>query len=243
MPPQRTLQTSRRSLDTISVWALLATLIASLFMFSPSVAIPFVETKTFLLAAGALITLALYILARLARGNIIFPPSVLIGALWLPVIAYALSATFSGVSFGNALWGSALEPDTLGFMLVVAVLGTLAALVLRRAEHYRTYLRANSYVFCIVVALEILILIVGQFVPDTISPSFSIVGSYMTSHSCSGSVLLARSSRFVFSNSRNAPVARSLLAWSARSFSSPLRILFLSGFSSLWSRSAYSLRR
>ena len=178
MPPQRTLQTSRRSLDTISVWALLATLIASLFMFSPSVAIPLVETKTFLLAAGALITLALYILARLARGNIIFPPSVLIGALWLPVIAYALSATFSGVSFGNALWGSALEPDTLGFMLIVAVLGTLAALVLRRAEHYRTYLRANSYVFCIVVALEILILIVGQFVPDTISPSFSIVGSY-----------------------------------------------------------------
>ena len=65
----------------------------------------------------------------------------------------------------------------------------------------------------------------------------------MTSHSCSGSVLLARSSRFVFSNSHNAPVARSLLAWSARSFSLPLRILFLSGFSSLWSRSAYSLRR
>ena len=68
MPPQQTIQTPRRSLDTISAWALLATLIASLFMFSPSVAIPFVATKTFLLAAGALITLALYILARLARG-------------------------------------------------------------------------------------------------------------------------------------------------------------------------------
>ena len=102
----------------------------------------------------------------------------LVGALWLPVIAYALSATFSGVSFGNALWGSSLESDTLGFMLVVAVLGTLTALILRRTEHYRAYLRASGYVFCIVVALEALILIVGQFAPDTISPSFSIVGSY-----------------------------------------------------------------
>lgn len=178
MPPQQTTHAPRRSLDTISAWALLATLLASLFMFSPSVAIPFVATKTFLLAAGTLITLALYILARLARGNIIFPPSVLVGALWLPVIAYALSATFSGVPFGNALWGSSFESDTLGFMLVVALLGTLAALVLRRTEHYRAYLRASGYAFCIVVALEVLILIVGQFAPDTISPSFSIVGSY-----------------------------------------------------------------
>ncbi len=176
MPPQHVPR--RRSLDTISIIALLATLIVALFIFVPLTAIPFVATKTFLLAAGALITLALYILARLSRGNIIFPPSVLVGALWLPVIAYALSATFSGVSFNNALWGLALEPDTLGFMLVAAVLGTLTALTLRRTENYRTYLCVSAYVFCIVVALQVLVLIVGQFAPDTVSPAFSIIGSY-----------------------------------------------------------------
>ncbi len=178
MPPQQTISTTRPSLDTISIVALLASLVVSLFIFIPSTAIPFGATKTFLLASGALITLALYILARLSRGNVIFPPSILVGALWLPVIAYALSSAFSGISFGSALWGTSLEPDTLGFMLVVAVLGTLTAFVLRRAEHYRLYLSVSAYAFCVVVALQLVILIVGQFAPSTISPSFSIVGSY-----------------------------------------------------------------
>src|SRR3989344_4319194 len=178
MPPQQTAITNRQSFDTMSIWALFATIILSLFIFIPSTAIPFPTTKSFLLAAGALITLALYILARLGRGNVIFPPSLLIGALWLPVIAYVLSATFSSASFGNAFWGSSLELDTLGFMLVVAMLGTLTALILRRTEHYRSYLRASAYVFGVIVALEALVLIIGQFSPNTISPSFSIIGSY-----------------------------------------------------------------
>lgn len=178
MPPQQTTSIAKRSLDTISIWALFASLVVSLLIFIPSVSVPFLATKTFLLAAGALITLALYILARLSRGNVIFPPSILIGALWLPVVAYALSATFSGVSFSNALWGASLEPDTLGFMLVIAVLGTLTALILRRAEHYRLYLLVGACTFCVVVALQIIVLIVGQLSPNTISPSFSIIGSY-----------------------------------------------------------------
>src|SRR5512146_36289 len=172
MPPQQSVA-QRRSLDTISIWALLATFIVALFIFIPSTSIPFVATKTFVLAAGALITLALYILARLSRRNVIFPSSWLLIALWLPVVAYTLSAVFSGGSFSNALWGSALEPDTFGFMLVAAVLGTLAALVLRRADHFQAFLRTSAVVFAILVALQILVLIVGQFAPSTISPAFS----------------------------------------------------------------------
>lgn len=178
MPPQPETASRRRSLDTVSSWALLATLIVALFVFIPSASIPFVATKTFLLAAGALITLALYILARLSRGNVIFPPILLVGVLWLPVIAYALSTALSGVSYGNAFWGSALEPDTFGFMLVAALLGTLAALVLRRVEHYQSFLRVGAIVFGVVVAVQILVLIAGQIMPNTISPAFSIVGSY-----------------------------------------------------------------
>ncbi|MBI2025697.1 tetratricopeptide repeat protein [Candidatus Kaiserbacteria bacterium] len=179
MPPQQPINSlRRRSLDTISIWALFATVVVSLFIFIPSDSVPFGATKTFLLAAGAILTLALYILARLGRGNVIFPPSILIGALWLPVAAYALSSAFSGIPFNSAFWGVSLEPDTLGFMLVAALLGTLAALVLRRAEHYRAYLQAGAYAYCVLVALQVLVLIVGQFAPGTISPSFSIVGSY-----------------------------------------------------------------
>ncbi|MHB8710029.1 MAG: tetratricopeptide repeat protein [Minisyncoccota bacterium] len=178
MPPQQSTTPRRRSLETFSVWALLATLVAGVFAFIPFTAISLSTTKAFLLAAGALVTLALYVLARLSRGNIIFPPFALVGALWLPALAYALSATFSSVPFVNTLWGTALEPDTLGFMLIAAGLGTLTAFILRRSEHYNSFLRTGAFVFGIVVLLELAIVIVGQFAPSAISPAFSFVGSF-----------------------------------------------------------------
>ncbi|MCX6787156.1 MAG: hypothetical protein NTY93_01360 [Candidatus Kaiserbacteria bacterium] len=159
------------------MWALIFTLVVAIFIFIPSSAVPLTTTKTFVLAAGAFITLALYILARLGRGNIIFPPCILIGALWLPVIAYALSVAFSGVSFASAVWGTSLETDTLSFLLIAAGLGTLTALILRRAEHYQSFLHAGARMFGLVAIIEILIVIVGQFSPK-ISPTFSIVGSF-----------------------------------------------------------------
>jgi len=168
----------RRSLETISIWALFVTLAAAVFIYLPSGGVPLTTAKTFVLAAGALITLALYILARLSRGNVIFPPLLLVGALWLPVIAYALSAAFSGVLFTNAFWGTALEPDTLGFMLIAACLGTLSAFMVRRPEQYRSFLSVGAWIFGVVVLVEALVIIVGQFAPQTISPAFSILGSF-----------------------------------------------------------------
>ncbi len=166
------------SLEGISIWALIVTLVVGVFAFIPSAAVPFSTTKTFLLAAGALITFAVYILARLSRGNIILPPLVLVGALWLPVIAYTLSAAFSGVPFTNTFWGTAFEPDTLGFMFIAAGLGTLAALVLRRPEHYRLFLRVGAFVFGFVTLLEVCAVVVGQFASNLIPPTFSILGSF-----------------------------------------------------------------
>lgn len=178
MPPQSTVAPRRRSLDTITIWVFFTTIIAALLVFVPATTASSATTKTYVLAAGAIITLALYILARLSRGNVIFPPSALIGALWLPVVAYALSAIFSNAPFTNSLWGKALETDTLGFMLVVAILGTLSALVLRRSEQYHSFLRAGGWVFGIIVVLQFLIVILGQFASNTISPEFSLIGSY-----------------------------------------------------------------
>lgn len=175
--PDSTRAKTRRSLETFGSWALIITIVAAVFVFIPSLSIPFTTTKSYVLAAGALISLALYILARLSRGNVILPPLALVGALWLPVVAYALSAAFSGISFANAFWGTVLETDTLGFMLVAAVLGTLASLMLRRPEHYRSFLTVGAWAFGILVALQLLVVIVGQFAPNTVSPSFSIVGS------------------------------------------------------------------
>lgn len=192
MPPQHSVAVPRqRSLDTISTWALSITIVAALFLVLPSTSIALATVKTFVLAAGAIITLAVYILARLGRGNVIFPPSILLAALWLPVIAYLLASAFAGIPFSNALWGIALEPDTLGFMLCAAMLGTLAALVLRRPEHYRSFLRVAAYAFGALVALQVLIIAVAQFSPTTISPTFSLVGSFNDLATLSGLGIIA----------------------------------------------------
>ncbi|MFZ2500983.1 MAG: tetratricopeptide repeat protein [Minisyncoccia bacterium] len=177
MPPQSTVP-QRRSIETVSVFALIATVVIAVFAITPSVATSLMVTKTFLLAVGAIITLALYILARLTRGNVIFPSSALVGVLWLPAVAYIASSAFSGIPFMSAFWGTSFEPDTLGFMLVAAVLGTLSTLVLRRVEHYRSFLRAGAYAFSVIVLLEALAIAVGQFSPGTISPNFSVLGSF-----------------------------------------------------------------
>lgn len=180
MPPQTpSVVTSGRriSLEHGTVLALAATIILALVIYIPSVAFPFVPTKSFVLAAGALVTLAAYILARLSRGNLILPPVTLVGALWLPTIAYILSAAFSGVGFSSATWGLALESDTLGFMLTLSALGTLTALAVRRPEHYSSFLKVGAWGGAAVVVLSLLVLVVGQFAPGVVSPSFSIVGS------------------------------------------------------------------
>lgn len=171
------LQSRPYSLETVSVWALFVTIVASIFVFIPNASMPPNALKTFVLAVGVLATLALYILTRLSRGNIVVPPLALVGALWLPVVAYLLSAAFSGKPFTGALWGSMLEADTLGFILVVAVLGTLSALMLRRSDHLLSFLRVGTYAFLVLVALELAVVLVGQFARNVVPPGLSVMGS------------------------------------------------------------------
>src|SRR5665213_2519831 len=120
------------SFDTASIWVIVISIALAAVAFIPSTTVSFLYTKIAILAIGGLIALALYILARLTRGNIIVPPVTLLGALWLVPISYALSALFSGAGFTASFFGTQLESDTLGFMLILAVFATLIALVFRR---------------------------------------------------------------------------------------------------------------
>lgn len=176
--PSTTRRHGRYSLESVAVWAIIATLVLAIGLVIPMLPVSAAATKTFILAVGALVVLALYVLARLSQGNVVLPPLFLVGALWLPVLAYTLSALFAGVSFTTALWGLALESDTLGVMLLVACLGTLTAFVLRRPEQYALLLRAGALVFGIVVVLEALSVLIGQFAPHIVSPALSLLGSY-----------------------------------------------------------------
>lgn len=177
MSPQSPVRRLRFSLEQVTIWALAAALFFAALLVIPSAAFPAIPTKAFIIAAGAIVTLALYILARLARGNVILPPPMLLAALWLPALAYLLSAVFAGVPFGTVVWGSGLATDSLAFILAISLLGTLAALSIRRPEHYRLILRLGAWFLGLVIVVEALVVLVGQVAPNTISPAFSIVGS------------------------------------------------------------------
>lgn len=178
MPPAEVSRSSRISFETWSTWAIIATLIIAAVIAIPSASIPFIPTKAFVLGAGSIIALALYILARLTRGNAVLPPFLLLGALWLPALAYALSTAFSGANTSLAIFGGAFDTDTFGFILAATVLGTITALVIRRASEFRTFFKVLGWALGVIVALEVIVLILGQFIPNSIAPSFSLLGSY-----------------------------------------------------------------
>lgn len=166
------------SFDVAAVWALGLTLALAAVAFIPAASIPFLYTKVSLLAVGVIITLGLFILARLTRGNIIVPSSLLLGALWIVPLAYALSALFSGNDLRTAFFGTELETDTFGFVLVSALLATLAALVLRRREHLRLFYRTGAVMFAVILIAQLGFIIAGQLMPASVSAAANIVGSF-----------------------------------------------------------------
>jgi tetratricopeptide (TPR) repeat protein len=169
----------RFSFDAAAAWALALTFGLAALAFIPGSAIPVMYTKTAILAIGTIATLALFILARLTRGNIIVPPALLIGALWLVPLAYGLSALFSGVGMKAAFFGSSLETDTFGFMVICALLGTLAALVLRRREQVKLFYLLIAAAFALIVIAEVVFIIGAQLYPATMNASQNLVGAFV----------------------------------------------------------------
>ncbi len=166
------------SFDGASVWAMVGAIGLATIAFIPSTTIPFLYTKIAIIALGGLIALALYILARLTRGNIIVPPITLLGALWIVPLAYALSTLFSGAGFSASFFGTELESDTFGFMLILAVFATLTALAFRRTNQYRTFFKAASAVFALVLVAQVVFIVLSKAMPTAVSATANLVGSF-----------------------------------------------------------------
>ena len=172
----------RFSFDKAATWAIVLSVaiaaLAMFFPFAPLVTIPFLFTKVSILAVGVLIALALFILARLTRGNVVIPPPLLLGALWFVPLAYALSMLFSGVSISSAFFGREFESDTFGFMLLLALLASLTALTLRRGKEYRMLFRTLAVALGITLVAQIIFLVVGRMAPSLVSPTTNLIGTF-----------------------------------------------------------------
>ena len=168
----------RFSFDAAAVWSLTGTLALAAIAFIPSASLPFIYTKVTLLGLGALLTLAFFILARLTRGSLVLPPMLLIGAMWLVPLAYLLSSLFSGVSLNRAVFGLDLEQDTLAFMVVLAALGTLSALVFRKAREFRTFFTVSSLALALALIAQVFFVVAAKMNPEGTAAITNLVGSF-----------------------------------------------------------------
>ncbi|KND47185.1 MAG: Tfp pilus assembly protein PilF [Parcubacteria bacterium C7867-004] len=169
---------ARASFDIAATWAILATAALGTIAFLPSTNLPFISTKVTVIALGALVTLVLFILARLTRGNIIIPPVALLGSFWLVPLAYGLSALFSGNGLAASFFGSEFEIDTFGFVVMLAVLASLTALAFRRAPSFHLFYKAGSILLAVVILAQLLFLIVSKIMPEFIAPTATMIGSF-----------------------------------------------------------------
>ncbi|MEK7602089.1 MAG: tetratricopeptide repeat protein [Patescibacteria group bacterium] len=178
-PVSTTASNPRRfSFDTAAIWTLIASGALSTIAFIPSQAVPFIYTKISILAIGGLIALVFFILARLRRGNVIVPPLPLLGALWLVPLAYALSALFSGVNPQAAFFGTDLESDTLGFVILLSAMATLTALAFRRGPHYRAFFKWGAITLGVVLVAQLGFIVVGKIAPKLVTPTVNLVGTF-----------------------------------------------------------------
>ncbi|MDQ1299471.1 MAG: Tfp pilus assembly protein PilF [Patescibacteria group bacterium] len=172
-------RTKRLSFDVAANWAVVLTFAAAIIAFIPLATIPFLYTKVTVLALGVLATLILFILARLTRGNAIIPPLPLLGALWIVPAAYLLSSLFSGAGMTSSFFGTEIETDTAGFVVLLALFATLTALAFRRIPSYRMFFAAGAIVSAAVVAIQVLVVITSRIAPTLIAPTTNLVGSFM----------------------------------------------------------------
>ncbi len=165
------------SFESSSFWLLIATVVFSVVAFVPFASVPLLYTKVAVLALMTVATFISYVLARLTRGNIVTPPLALIGAIWLVPLAYGISTIFSSAPTAVSVFGKLFETDTFGFMLLVGVLGTLSALIVRRIDQHSSFLRAGAWLAGGVLAVQTIILVVGA-TTKFINPASSIMGSF-----------------------------------------------------------------
>lgn len=174
---QDTPSMKRFSFDTASVWIIALVAFLSAVVIIPGNSVSLFGTKVSILATGALVALITFIIARLVRGNVVFPPLALLGTLWLVPLAYGVSTLFSGVNQTHALFGVEFETDTLGFILIMAVLATLTALALRQASHYQLFFKVLLGTYAVVVLAQIGFIIAAKMGMQ-VSAINNLVGSF-----------------------------------------------------------------
>ncbi len=169
---------ARFSFEQATLVALGATAALILLVVTFSPVFSFTGTKIAIFMLGTLLAFALFVVARLTRGSIVLPPSLLIAFVWLLPVAYALSTFFSGVNPQIAFAGVEFDSHTLGFILALAVSATITSLAVRKEQEFKRIWKGAGYVFGVVGVLQVAIILIARIFPNSIAPLSNFIGAF-----------------------------------------------------------------
>jgi len=167
------------TLDKISFWSLLATLVLLPVFFLPFTQIPIEIAKGLLIVVGLAITVISYLIARFSDGKITLPRSLLLAAGGGVVLAVLLSALFSS-SRGMSFFGTMFDFGTFWFIFTAFLFLLLSSLIFQSRERVRMVLWGIVIAGSVVLAFQALRLFMPAILSFGILPgkTGNVLGSW-----------------------------------------------------------------
>ena len=166
------------TLEQASYWVLIALTALLPFILIASRTTPMLSTKVLTASILAFVALFLFSFASSRRQEVAVPRVWLLGFAWLIPVAYALSAVFS--KQGGGFFGERLQVDSFGFMLICALVLSLAAFLLHSRERVLGVFVAMLLSALVLTVLELILFFWGSSMVQS--------GMYLTSVSLIGSL-------------------------------------------------------
>lgn len=161
-------------LENIALYLIIVVMFLLPIFFVPLLSVPFFFTKSFLIFVSVLSAFFLFLISKLKRGEISLPRNAVALFVWGLPLAYLISAIFSGNS-GVSYLGQGFEIDTFGFMAIMALMLSLAPLLLKTRE--------SVFKVHIAIALSLIILAVFQGLRLIFGADFLSFGIFTSSTS------------------------------------------------------------
>jgi cytochrome c-type biogenesis protein CcmH/NrfG len=160
-------------LDTVAFWLLASLMVIVPLGFLPSSSVPLATSKAFFALALTILTVGVFLIARLREGVLPIPTNAVFGALVLIPLTALISALFASPHFNLSFFGARLEAETVMFLLLMALLTVAIPLLVRTRQRILSLYTVLLSVFAVLALFQGLRLLVG--------PSFLSMGVFTTS--------------------------------------------------------------
>lgn len=163
----------------VEIFALVALAFLIPIFFYPDASAPLQFSKVVLTALAVVVVLFSYGVRSVRRGSFSFSTSATLAALYMLPLGYFISSSFS-VSPSLSFFGSQLQTDTFGFMLLGAMLAHSVVLALEERTAFLNLFAALLFSSWIVVLIQIVQVATGGSFPlgSFADPAANVIGRW-----------------------------------------------------------------